>query len=294
MASPPPQPTRTDAAGCRSSPDQKPGTSVLRTIHSGGRDRTYQLHLPKSYSADRSWPLIIAFHGRGNTGAGTEKFSKLSTLPAVVAYPNGVIGTGGGDRQAWQGAPYAAAGVDDVAFTGDLLDALEKTLCIDPRRVYGTGKSNGGGFTGILACRMADRFAAIAPVAGAFYGQTGKDCHPSRPVPVIEFHGTADATIPYGGAADRGLPAITDWVAGWAERDGCRAKPVGSSLGPDVAESRWTGCDRGTEVRHIAVKGGGHTWPGADSDSGGGVTTQTIEAHELIWQFISRFRLPAG
>jgi polyhydroxybutyrate depolymerase len=69
--------------------------------------------------------LIIAFHGRGNTGAGTEEFSGLSTLPAVVAYPNGVIGTGDGDRQAWEGAPYAAAGVDDVAFTGDLLDSLE-------------------------------------------------------------------------------------------------------------------------------------------------------------------------
>ncbi|HEY4419419.1 MAG TPA: PHB depolymerase family esterase [Pseudonocardia sp.] len=283
-----------DAAGCRSSPDQKPGTSVEHTIHSGGRDRTYQLHLPKNYSADHSWPLILAFHGRGNTGVGTEEFSKLSTLPAVVAYPNGVVGTGDGDRQAWQGAPYAAAGVDDVAFTGDLLDSLEKTLCVDQRRVYATGKSNGAGFTGVLACRMADRFAAIAPVAGAFYGQTGDDCHPSRPVPVIEFHGTADATIPYGGAADRDLPAIKDWVAAWAGRDGCSAKPVEKSLGADVTESRWTGCDRGAEVRHVAVEGGGHTWPGADSYSGGGVTTQTIEAHELIWQFFSRFRLPTG
>jgi polyhydroxybutyrate depolymerase len=292
-AAAPDRPAGTDGTGCRSAPAQQPGTSVLHTISSGGLDRTYQLHLPQDYRGDRPWPLVVAFHGRGNTGAGTEEFSKLSTLPAVVAYPNGVIGTGDGDRQAWQGASYAAPGVDDVAFTGDLLDSLEGTLCIDQRRVYATGKSNGAGFTGILACRMADRFAAIAPVAGAFYDQTGQDCHPSRPVPVIDFHGTGDATIPYGGDAERGLPAIRDWVAGWAQRDGCRHGPADTTLGPDVTESRWVGCDRGAEVRHVAITGGGHTWPGADSYSGGGVTTQTIEAHEVLWQFLSRFPLPA-
>ena len=30
--------------------------------------------------------------------------------PAIVAYGNGVIGTGDGDRQAWEGAPYSAPG----------------------------------------------------------------------------------------------------------------------------------------------------------------------------------------
>jgi hypothetical protein len=47
-----------------------------------------------------------------------------------------VIGQGDGDRQAWQGAPYSAPGVDDVAFTHDLLDHLEAGLCVDERRVY--------------------------------------------------------------------------------------------------------------------------------------------------------------
>jgi polyhydroxybutyrate depolymerase len=261
-------------------------------MSSGGRERTYQLHLPAEYDGRRPYPLVLAFHGRGNTGAGTEEFSKLSTLPAVVAYPDGVIGQGDGDRQAWQGAPYAAPGVDDVAFTRDLLDRLEATVCVDTRRVYATGKSNGAGFTGLLACRLADRITAIAPVAGAFYPDTGADCHPSRPVPVIEFHGTADATIPYTGDADRGLPAVLDWAAAWAGRDGCHAGPQTERLGPDVTVTRWTGCAQGVQVRHVAVEGGGHTWPGADSYSGGGHTTQTIEAHEVLWEFLRHYRLP--
>ncbi|WP_232664546.1 alpha/beta hydrolase family esterase [Pseudonocardia sp. TRM90224] len=272
-------------AGCGQAAPQQPGTSARHTIQSGGRDRTYQLHLPADYNPHRPYPLIVAYHGRGNTGAGTEEFSKLSTLPAVVAYPDGVIGTGDGDRQAWQGAPYSAPGVDDVAFTNDLLDRLEATVCVDDRRVYATGKSNGAGFTGILACRLADRIAAIAPVAGAFY-PTGEDCRPSRPVPVIELHGTADATIPYPGDADRGLPAIPDWVAAWAKRDGCRVQTPPKRIEPDITTTRWVGCSRGAEVQHVAVDNGGHTWPGADIYSGGGVTTQTIEAHEVIWDFL--------
>ncbi|MFJ9031321.1 alpha/beta hydrolase family esterase [Streptomyces sp. NPDC102274] len=279
---------------CRPPAPQEPGTSASHTISSGGRDRAYQLHLPADYAKKRDWPVVLAFHGRGNTGAGTEEFSKLSTLPAVVVYPDGVIGTGDGDRQAWQGAPYAAAGVDDVRFTEDLLDQLESTLCVDERRVYATGKSNGAGFVStLLACRLADRIAAIAPVAAALY-PTGEPCEPSRPVPVIEFHGTGDVTIPYAGDADRGLPAIPDWVAQWAERDGCSSRARDRVTEPDITVSRWRGCDRGAEVRHVAVTGGGHTWPGADIYSGGGYTTQTIEAHEVMWQFLRTFRTPAS
>ncbi|MYZ35169.1 MULTISPECIES: alpha/beta hydrolase-fold protein [unclassified Streptomyces] len=293
-ASKPSKPSKPSKSACRLPAPQQPGTSASRTISSGGRDRTYQLHLPDNYAEKRDWPLVLAFHGRGNTGAGTEEFSKLSTLPAVVVYPDGVIGTGDGDRQAWQGAPYAAAGVDDVRFTEDLLDRLEATLCVDERRVYATGKSNGAGFVGtLLACHAADRIAAIAPVAAALY-PTGEKCEPSRPVPVIEFHGTGDATIPYAGDADRGLPAIQDWVADWADRNGCDARARDSVIGSDVTVSRWRGCDRGAEVRHVAVTDGGHTWPGADSYSGGGYTTQTIEAHEVMWQFLRQFRTPAS
>ncbi|MFB6984190.1 alpha/beta hydrolase family esterase [Streptomyces scopuliridis] len=281
-------------AACRLPAPQPSGTSASHTISSGGRDRTYQLHLPAGYAEKRDWPVILAFHGRGNTGAGTEEFSKLSTLPAVVVYPDGVIGTGDGDRQAWQGAPYAAAGVDDVRFTEDLLGRLESTLCVDGRRVYATGKSNGAGFVStLLACRMADRIAAIAPVAAALY-PTGEPCEPSRPVPVIDFHGTGDVTIPYAGDADRGLPAIQGWLAEWAERNGCASRAHDRVTEPDITVSRWRGCDRGAEVRHVAVTGGGHTWPGADSYSGGGYTTQTIEAHEVMWQFLRPFRTPAS
>ncbi|WP_198012432.1 alpha/beta hydrolase family esterase [Promicromonospora sukumoe] len=296
-ASPSDHPDRTGrnplrSAGCGTDPGQEPGTSVLRTLTSDGRERTVQLHLPDGYRSDRAWPVVLVFHGRGNTGAGTEAFSGLDALPAIVAYGNGVVGTGDGDRQAWEGAPYSAPGVDDIAYTNDLLDTLEQDLCVDPRRVYATGKSNGAGFTGILACELSDRIAAIAPVAAAFYGTGHPACDPARPVPVIGFHGTDDVTIPYAGDPDRGLPAILDWTGGWVQRNGCAAGPDVEETAFDVTTTRWTGCDRGAEVTHVAVLGGGHTWPGEDSYSGGGYATHSIEAHEVLWEFLGDERLP--
>src|SRR5690606_5348609 len=177
--------------GCGSAPPQAPGESRQHDLTTAdGTDRSYRLHLPDDYSPDTPAPLLLAYHGRGGTGAGTEEFSKLSELPAAVVYPEGLVGTGDGERQAWQGAPYSPPGTDDVAFTHDLLDELEAGLCIDRGRVYATGKSNGAGFTAILACAASERITAIAPVAGAFYPD-GPGCSPTRQIPVIEFHGTA-------------------------------------------------------------------------------------------------------
>lgn len=266
-----------------------PPASADQSIVSGGLTRTYRLHLPDGYQPGTPYPLILVFHGRGKTGAFTEQFSDMSKLNAVVAYPNGVLDAE--NKQAWQGAPYSVKGVDDVKFTADLLDQLEATTCVDRSAVYATGKSNGAGFTGILACQMADRFAAIAPVAGAFYRLTPQRCAPSRPVPVLEIHGTGDTTIPYDGDGSRDLPAIQTWVRDWAIRNSCKPIPRVTRLGTDVTTMTYDACRTRADVVHVAVTDGGHTWPGSDASSGPGYVTQTFEAHELIGRFFSEHRM---
>lgn len=277
--------------GCTKTTEQAGDTSAKYELTSGDRERSYILRLPQGYEKRSDWPLIVAFHGRGSTGTEVEGFSELSRLPAVVAYPNGAIGIGDGYRQAWQGAPYEAPGVDDVAFTTELLDDLAATYCVDPSRTYATGKSNGGGFAALLACRMPDRFAAVAPVAAALYPGTRAGCDDAPGVPVIDIHGTGDTTIPYDGDADRDLPAITDQLRTWADRNGCRAAPRTQDLAPDVTRTRWHRCADGADVEHIAVDGGGHVWPGATVYSGGGYVTRNVKASRLIWRFFSRHTL---
>ncbi|WP_018155501.1 alpha/beta hydrolase family esterase [Demetria terragena] len=275
-------------AGCSTPATQSANTSTKRAFTSGGLERDYILHLPKKYDRDRAWPVIVAFHGRGSTGTELEGFSGLSGLPAIVAYPNGVIGDD--NRQAWQGAPYAAEGVNDVAMTRALLNDINKGFCADPNRVYATGKSNGGGFANLLACRLPDRIAAIAPVAAALYPASRQGCAKAAPKPVLGIHGTDDVTIPYAGDQDRDLPMLNSWAREWATKAGCTDKPQTRVLAYDAVDSRYRGCGD-NQVGLVSVMGGGHTWPGADAYSGGGYTTQSVEAADLAWAFFKKHAL---
>lgn len=279
----------TTPAPCAKPTDQEPDSSQKYELTSGDIERSYVLRLPEGYDRRADWPLIVAYHGRGSTGVEVEGYSELSDLPAVVAYTDGAIGTGSGYRKAWQAAPYEAPGVDDVAFTADLLAAIEADHCIDTDRVYATGKSNGAGLAAHLACALPGTFAAVAPVAPALYPGTRTGCEEAPPTPVLEIHGVADATIPYQGDADRDLPAIPEWTQAWADHNGCTT--TRTKVKRDVETTRWTGCDQGAEVQHVAVDGGGHVWPGGDIYSGGGHVTHTIESATVIWDFFSRHRL---
>ena len=60
----------------------------------------------------------------------------------------------------------AAINVDDVLFLTELLDFMMASLCIDQRRVYFTGISNGALMSYRMAQLFPERIAAIGPVAG--------------------------------------------------------------------------------------------------------------------------------
>ncbi|MEV6785044.1 ferulic acid esterase [Streptomyces sp. NPDC051098] len=272
------EPVRT--TGCRRTPVVPPGVTTAQEMESGGVTRTYTVHLPKRYDPRRSHPVVLSFHGHKRTSQWQEELSGFSALDTIAVYPQGLIGTDG--ESAWQGAPYSAP-VDDVRFTSDLLDRLQRQFCVDNQRIYAAGKSNGGGFVGVLACRMPGRIAAFAPVAGAYYPQSGP-CEPSRPASVIVFHGTADATIPYEGNPAKGLPALPDWFADRAGVNGCRPEAKSSRPHPQVEVQRWTGCDTSSRLVHYRVEGAGHVWPstGPNNDS---ATPTVIDATPVIWKF---------
>jgi polyhydroxybutyrate depolymerase len=272
--------------GCQRKPGLPLGRSTEQSLESGGQRRTYLVHLPAGYQPDRPLPLVLAFHGRKGTGDDVEAFSGIDALDAIAVYPRGLAGPDG--ETSWQGAPDTAR-ADDVRFVGDLLDRLQSTLCVDPARIYATGKSEGGGFTALLACRLPHRIAAFATVSGAFYPGTDKGCAGGPPVPIVDFHGTGDKILSYGGGVSHGerYPAMTDWLARWATRDGCAGQPPGTPIGTDVTELSWLGCSPGSALVHYRIAGGGHTWPGATADSGPGPVTHTISATAVMWAFFT-------
>jgi polyhydroxybutyrate depolymerase len=152
------------------------------------------------------------------------------------------------------------------------------------------------------ACARPDRIAAIAPVAGLRAGRPDpantarpetRSCQPGRGVPVVAFHGQQDATNPYaGGGSDVWKYSVPAAQQRWAAIGGCGASPATTQVSTHVSRSAYTGCGNGAEVVLYSVSDGGHTWPGAPSESAGnGTTTREITANSLMWQFFQRFRL---
>jgi len=173
----------------------------------------------------------------------------------IVAYPQGQSGL-------WNaGLCCPAAGADDVGFLTQLLDRLESRYPVDTSRVFVAGGSLGAMMAYRFACERADRVGAVVSVAGAM---VLADCHPTRPVSVLEIHGTADTNVAYGGGplpavlgATTEAPATKDLMAEWARLDRCGSRPAASTAGPLTTES-WSGCADASTVRLISVAGATH------------------------------------
>jgi len=282
--------------GCGIASPIKPGTSHDEMIRSNGLLRIYHLHIPSGYQANQAQALLLDFHGHDSNGTLQERYTGFSELADqdhfIVVYPQGTRGPD--NETGWASGGPKDPTIDDVLFVSDLLNHLQATFCIDPRRIYATGISNGGGMVGLLACKLSGRLAAFAPVAGSFYPISG-ECQPSRPTPLLEFHGTADPVVPYEGNSHIDLPPIPRWLQEWAKRDGCMNTPIIFFQKAGVTGENWRMCRGNTAIVHYRINGGGHTWPGATIDKTKyGATTHTIDATTLICQFFATHPLPSS
>ena len=285
--------TPISSAGCGKPVPAPPGKSVYETLFSGGLTRTYLLHVPSGYRASSSAAVVLDFHGHGSNATQQEHRSGMSLLSDqqgfIAVYPQGVVGPDG--RTGWATGARNRPQVNDVLFVSDLLNHLQAILCIDPRRIYATGFSNGGGMTNVLACTLAGRLAAFAPVSGSYPPYPG-GCHPVRPVPLLEIHGTADRTVPYNGSARKQYPSILTWLQGWATRDGCTREPTVFYKQANVTGLEWTNCQGNAIVIQYRISGEGHVWPHVTFNKPGGTAVSSLSALALIWSFFQQHPLP--
>ena len=285
-SSSPPAPT----AACRA------GDRMVR-FSVGGASHEALLHVPRG--ATGRMPLVMAFHGAYDDARGTSVYYGLSRLADreqfAVLYPQA------SHNRFWELRREQHEDVDQVRA---LLDRVERASCIDRSRVYATGVSNGGGFTARLGCEMANRLAAIAPVAGG-YGPLGV-CRPERPLPILEIHGTSDNVVPYGGTAskrrgsDSGFVSVSSFLREWTELDGCRGGPTLATPQPGITRLTWRGCSGGSVVEHLKLEGTDHGWPGSLWSEAG--KKRPSPAHDPtgldtaieVWRFVSRFQLTSS
>lgn len=267
------------------------------SIVSSGEKREYLLYVPRSYDRSRPTPLVISMHGAGGWPAQQMELSEWNRLADsqgfIVVYPSGVDAAG---PRIWHVGREPGLR-RDVRFISELIDKLEVAYNIDPERIYANGFSNGGGMAFVLSCTLSDRIAAVGMV-GAAQTLPWSWCTDSRAVPMIAFHGTADAFALYNGGASwvapEPFPAVPTWTAKWARRNRCGPKPVESTVAADVTRREYTNCADDATVVLYTIRGGGHSWPGGQPlpEWFVGPTSRSIDATSQMWAFFREHRLP--
>ncbi len=277
-----------------------PAVAGADTIVSGGITRQYEIFQPASQRGPL--PAVILLHGAGGTGAQLERFTDFDRVAAaagiVAIYPQG-LGRNWNDHRGLG----AQSDADDRKFLLDLIDALAARGVVDPKRVYVAGISNGGLMALDMACNYADRLAGIGVVAASL--PRDYRCEPSRPVPIIFFHGTEDRFIPFGGGRIAGqfgaqhgnVISAVDTVAVFARASGCRtrdSRTLPDPLPPDgthVTIFSYGACRPGGAVESVIIEGGGHSWPGARQglvlDHLLGPSSQGVNTSAELWRFFA-------
>jgi polyhydroxybutyrate depolymerase len=270
------------------------------TIVSSGEKRKYLLYVPGSYDRAKPTPLVISMHALALWPAAQMETSQWNRLADehgfIVVYPSGT-----GLIKIWRlHEPEPEAGLmEDVRFISDLIDTLKAAYSIDPTRIYANGFSNGGAMASVLSCALSDRIAAVGTVAPAqdalLPWSWFADC---RPVPMMQFHGTADPFVPYGGGLSwptpRPFPSVSTWAANWARRNRCGPNPIEAVMAADVSRLEYTNCADDATVVLYTVRGGGHSWPGGKPlpEWWAGRTSRSIDATSQMWTFFRDHRLP--
>jgi polyhydroxybutyrate depolymerase len=259
-------------------------------IVSSGVRREYLLYVPASYDRSRPTPLVISMHGAGGWPVQQMNLSGWNRLAEregfIVVYPSG---TKDGGARIWH-VERDAGLAKDVRFISELIDKLEASYNIDPTRIYANGISNGGGMSFVLSCALSDRIAAVGLVAAA-RTLPWSWCADRRPVPMIDFHGTADRMVPYHGGsswvAPRPWPDVLKWAASWARRNRCGTEPVESAVAADVTRREYTHCADDAAVVLYTINGGGHSWPGGQPlpEWFVGPTSRSVDATGRMWEF---------
>jgi len=279
------------------------GTNEVPLNHDG-RHRPYELHVPAAALTATGGPLVLQLHGRGIDPL---QFDRWTGFRAMADEAGFVLALPSAIAEVWNDGRNPAlvqADIDDVGYLLAIIEDVSARLPIDPRRVFVVGMSNGAAMAGRLACEASDRIAGVAQVAGTIGLDLARRSRPSRPVPILQIHGTADSVAPYEGGRRRGVRArlmtirnpagpalgVDAWARFWVAANGALDEPEVTSLPPDTTIRAWHGPSPASDVVFYRVEGGGHAWPGCRiwyPDVLFGRTTRTFDATRVIWEFFA-------
>lgn len=202
----------------------------------------FNVRTPSNYDPTVAHPLLLVLPAAGMGARATERFTGL-TEPATAA---GMI-------VAYADAERLSLAV--IRHYAQIPDAIAARWCIDGRRVFFTGHSDGGTATSAIGFLEDTRgtATAIAPSAAGIAGQDLEDTGCPAPLPVLVQHNAGDRLFPgYGAEA----------AAWWARCNGC--SDADAALPAEQGCHEYQGCLART--RYCTGPGGHTDWPARDRE----------------------------
>jgi len=250
-------------AQCPSNP-LRPGLHTL-TMGYDGRIREYDVHVPTRYNNTQPYAFLLALHAYTTTKEWFRRETGFSDYADeennfIVVYPQGV-----GDS--WNAGTCCGtaviAQVDDYGWMRALVPEVASKVCVDLKRVYVTGFSNGCFMSQGLVCKAPDMFAGSGCGSGAEILTTDCDRDFDRfdaSLNILNIHGTDDALVPYYGNIFLGFPPVQSNFEDHAKRLNCQNGPRETFDEGDFMCEEYYNCDGGKVVELCLKDGGHHAW----------------------------------
>ena len=190
------------------------GQDYLKKVFKKSPDSIpYRILLPKNFSPNKEYPLLIFLHGAGERGNNNEdqlyhgsnfflSYEFRNTFPSIIIFPQCP------KNSYWakiKGIPSPKYPTQKKSFSNNLpnnpqlliveslLFDLEKKYKINPNKRYIAGLSMGGMGTFELIARNPNYFAAGIAICGGANSKWGKFF---RNTPLWIFHGIKDNVVP--------------------------------------------------------------------------------------------------
>ncbi len=245
--------------------------SLVPGMPAGYRNRYYKgmrygLFVPPSYSAAKSYPLILYLHGSTDTTTWDLAWYHdpiQATDPVFVVSPKSLI-TNSGWGTSWDGGIAT-----DLQFALEIMADLRREFSIDSTRIYVNGTSMGGFGVFNLLSKRPGMFAGAYAVCGGGDPLTAEQM---KQTPLWIFHGSADPIVPvtYSRQIYRAILAAGGTQVRYTEYPGV-GHDAWTPVGREITLNRWLLAQR---------KGTSHTSP----DSVRGVRAVAVDGRlALSW-----------
>jgi polyhydroxybutyrate depolymerase len=223
----------------RCEPGANPGPAGTSDDEKTSAGIRYMVKTPVNYNSTIAHPLLMVYAPAGTSRYESETFMSLTQAATAAGF---IVAYADNHRL----SPKA---IEELA---EIPGLVQKKWCIEKKRIFLTGHSDGGTVAMGIAFLKGTRHipTAIAPSAMGIRGEDLKEQSCPDPIPVMIMHSSHDSLFPgYGKEA----------IQWWAACNGCEmASPLQEANGCVT----YRGCTNNVTTSYCEGTGTHREWPG--------------------------------